>query len=163
MSKIVLLEDKPERLKSLVEKLRNIANVDEVRVFFFDSRNMSKADVQSISDSSYSNIELINIWNFRDKLDELYKEKFVMIFDTDLSEVLEENVFSYRINVNYALKKKAEADDYNIWFYTLCGRDFQKEVEEIFPNHVVDASLNDNQLNLNIAGCESLYKAIMRR
>lgn len=66
----------------------------------------------------------------------------LFIFDADLNEKLEENVFSYRINVNYVIRKGKNA---KIWFYTGAGSDSEKNIEQAFPDHVIPVDMDENQ------------------
>jgi hypothetical protein len=106
-------------------------------------------------------INVVNIWNFEKTADKYYQDPdYLFIFDTDLGEILEENVFAYRINVNYALCKKNDDEKYRVWFYTVAGPDFEKDVKRVFINHVLEAHLKEEQLDLKLRECDTFFQQI---
>lgn len=153
MAKVIILDNRLERLNSLITVLNNMPDVEVVRVFYYNTYT-------GVLENVNATVEKLDIWDFREVLDGLYANNVLMLFNTDLDERLEENIFEYRTQVNYAMREQRVSEDYNIWFYTLAGKKSQQEVEEIFPGHVVDATVIDGQLNLNLVDCDSLYRAL---
>ena len=153
MLKVVILDNRLERLNRVVDVLRNKYNVDVVQVYYYEEHTGFIHDLNAPVDK-------LNIWNFRDTLDEWYDNGAILLFNTDLGEHLEENVFSYRVQVGYAMSLQKITKDYNIWFYTLAGEKSREEVEDIFPEHVIDVTVIDGQLDLDIQNCPTLYKAM---
>lgn len=165
MKKIVILEDRPSRLKNFIQVINqdpdNGMEVD--RVYYYHPKlRQDSEEIAILGQELHVDVQVVNLWNFEKMLDELYqKQDFLFIFDTDLGEMLEENVFSYRINVNYAMRKKNADKEYKIWFYTVAGPDFEKAVKRVFPEHVLEAHLEDNgQIALNLQGCPTFQNVI---
>lgn len=164
MKKIVILEDRPERLKKFIQNINrnnmNDMNVDKV-FYYHPKLRQEDEKIVELRQELDVDVQVVNLWNFEKKMDELYREPNILfIFDTDLGEVLEENVFSYRINVNYAMRKKNIDPTYRIWFYTVAGPDFEKDIKKVFPDHVIEAHIGEEQIELNLQGCHTFQNAI---
>lgn len=153
MKKIVILEKDPNKIKNFVNHINRDVNGDVnsiariCKIFVFQNTNQNDYDINELKNELGIDICFINVWNFREELDKLYADPdTVFLFNENLGEKLEENVFEYRINVNYALRKKAGNDDYRIWFYSFAGNDVEKEIEEVFPGHVLVPLIKENQI-----------------
>ena len=163
MKNIVLLEDKPARLGKFISKINrnkesNQLGVDLV-LYYNPSLAQESEEVQELKKTLNVDVKVVNIWNFDDTLNELFdRTDSLFIFDTDLNEDMEENYFNYRINVNYALRRQ---NDRRIWFYTVSGPDFEENVQKTFPEKVIQAVLNENQLDLKWKECDSFKTAVI--
>lgn len=163
MKSIILLEDKPERLKEFVSKINEDKESNQLEVelvlYYNPSLAQESKEVQELKNTLKVDVKVVNIWNFDDTLNELFEEKdCLFIFDTDLNEKLEVNIFTYRINVSYALRRR---DEGRIWFYTVSGPDFRKNLLQTFQEKVIMADLDeDQQLNLKWKECDSFQKAV---
>lgn len=163
MKRIVLLEDRPERLKSFVHEVNDGHEVKMRvdKVFYYNPTiKQESEEIKNLRKELDVPVQVVNIWNFGSELDAVYNDPDTLfIFDTDLKEDLEEEVFSYRINVNYAIRKKTK-EPYKIWFYTVAGPYFETNIKRNFPGYVLDARLDSGQIDFNLRGCDSFRAAL---
>ena len=150
MKHIILLEDRPKRLKKFISEInsekQNNLEVKQV-LYYNDSLEEDSEQVAELKKELDTDVKIVNLWNFEQTLDQLYREEdTVFIFDAILEEKMENKVFSYRININYALKKRGEGN--KIWFYTGYGPDIRETLEQTFQDHVIPASLEGNTLDI---------------
>lgn len=162
MKNIILLEDKPERLKEFISNINGNEKSNNLKVeqvlYYNPSLEQGSSEVTDLKNELNVDVRVVNIWNFDDTLNDLYKqEDNLFIFDTDLNEKMEVNVFTYRINVNYALRRQ---DEGRIWLYTVSGPDFKENIQKTFPGEVIEAELKENQLDLKWEECDSFKKAV---
>lgn len=163
MKNIILLEDKPKRLREFISKTNkskesNQLEVEQVLYYNPDLAQESE-EVQELKRMLEVDVKVVNIWNFDDTLNELFEQTDnLFIFDTDINEDDEVKIFTYRINVSFALRKQREG---RIWFYTVSGPDFEENIRKTFPKEVIQAELDENQqLDLKWKECESFEKAL---
>lgn len=164
MKEIILLEDQPERLGSLIAQLQKQIYQNAVKIksiLCYDSSNKWDNDAFDrlrIKLKNYCNMdaiacEKVNIWNFEDVMDELYNlNNTGFIFDTQLFPGEDIEIFDYRINVRYALKKK---NDGRIWFYTLAGQYYENNIRSRFKDYVISAEETEKGIILNLDDCAS--------
>lgn len=162
MKNIILLEDKPDRLEKFITSINKEKGSNQLKVkqvlYYNPSLKQESEEVKKLKNTLAVDVEVVNIWNFDDKLNVLFEQDDnLFIFDTDLNEKMEVNVFTYRINVNYALRRQ---DKGRIWFYTVSGPDFKENIQKTFPGEVIEAELDENQLNLKWEDCDSFQKAV---
>lgn len=161
--RIVILEDYPERLAGIAEQLNDICPGCEVEVLCYDPRNDYGEKVAELQERlACSKITIADFWNLEEQLDELYSNQDTLfLFDTDIDHGKEIEVFEYRINVRYALRKRFEADDqpYRIWFYTTVEH-LKRAIERTFGEHVIVAGQNGPSLSLNFEGCPTFVEAL---
>lgn len=162
MKNIILLEDKPERLRKFISNMNGNEKSNNLKVeqvlYYNPILEQGSSEVTDLKNELNVDVRVVNIWNFDDTLDDLYKQKDnLFIFDTDLNEKMEENIFTYRINVNYALRRPNKR---RIWFYTVSGPDFKENIQKTFPEEVIEAELKENQLDLKWEECASFKKAV---
>lgn len=163
MKNIIMLEDNPVRLKKFIDhtnqgKMSEGIDIEQV-LYYNPNLEQTSEEVTELKKELKVDVTVVNLWNFDEILNDLYaQENNLFIFDTDLNEKLEENVFSYRINVSYAMRKK-EKD--RIWFYTAAGPDFERNIAQTFSGYVIPVYVDeDQQLDLKWRECESFQKAI---
>lgn len=129
MNKIVIVEDKLGRGKSLAEQFAAFSQehpeceieVSDICYFCADSAK-AKEDIQKYADCGFD-IRHITLNNFRETMDEyLYSEedRFFLIIDFLLDGDGSEGVPSYRVNIRYA-RNKNRCDTNQLWFYTGTG------------------------------------------
>ena len=86
-----------------------------------------------------------------------------MIFDTDLDKGRTIEIFEYRVNVKYALRKKKQEEvagqPHRIWFYTTVEH-LKRAVERTFGEFAIEAGQNGASLNLNVEGCPTLCEML---
>lgn len=162
MKNIILLEDKPDRLKNFIRRINNEKQSNQMAVgqvlYYNPSLEQESDAVETLKNDLNVDVKVVNIWNFDDTLNDLFKQADnLFIFDTDLNEKMEVNVFTYRINVNYALQRQAKG---RIWFYTVSGPDFKENIQKTFPEEVIEAELENGQLDLKWKECDSFQNAI---
>lgn len=161
--RVVILEDYPDRLVDTVKQLSDIGPEKcNVEVLCYDPQNDYAEKMEELKEKLSCNVTVVNYWNLEEKLDELYSDASTLfLFDTDIDRGAVIEVFDYRINVRYALKKKNEAEDhsYRIWFYTTVEY-LNRAIERTFEEHVIVAGQNGTLLNLNIEGCPTFCEAI---
>lgn len=165
MKRIVVLEDRPSRLRNFIQNINqdNENGIQVYRVFYYHPKlRQESEEITNLGQELHVDVQVVNLWNFENKMDELYGEPDILfIFDTDLGEILEENVFLYRINVHYAMRKKNAVQTDKIWFYTVAGPDFERDVKKVFPGYVLEAHLGDEeQIALNLQECQTFHEAI---
>lgn len=175
--KIILLEDHPERLGTLISKIgkqyRKKAKVTEILCYGSSEqwREEKIARLKELLGKTCSMNEIIcrrvDIWNFDQVMDELYDQKDTgFIIDTQLYPGEEREIFDYRINISYALKKKEEAEKepkkskFRIWFYTLAGQYYEKNIKSRFQGYVIDAEGTDNNIELKLERCKTFISWI---
>lgn len=171
--KIILLEDRPERLGSLIKEIQEQyrENAEVSKVLCYGSSEewreeklaQLKNQLGEICDMSEITCQRVDIWNFDKVMDELYaQEDTGFIVDTQLYPGEEREIFDYRINISYALKKekaekqKGEANkNLRIWFYTLAGQYYEKNIQSRFREYVINAEGTDDGIWLDLKNCES--------
>ena len=163
MKNIIMLEDNPARLKNFIGNINEgekPEGMDIGQVIYYNPNlEQDSEEITELEKELKVDVKVVNLWNFDEVLNILYaQENNLFIFDTDLNEKLEENVFSYRINVSYAMRKK---DEDRIWFYTAAGPDFERNIEQAFSGYVIPVDVDeDQQLDLKWRDCESFQRAI---
>lgn len=162
MKNIILLEDKPDRLKNFIARINDEKESKQLGVrqvlYYSPCLDQESKEVTDLKNTLKVDVKVVNIWNFDDTLNDLFKQADnLFIFDTDLNEKMEVNVFTYRINVNYALRRQEKE---RIWFYTVSGPDFKENIQKTFPGEVIEAELDENQLNLKWEECDSFQRVV---
>ncbi|MDE6386437.1 MAG: hypothetical protein K2L82_01370 [Lachnospiraceae bacterium] len=161
--RIVILEDYPERLVGTAEQLNDICPGCEVEVLCYDPQNDYGEKAEELRTKLLCNtITIVDYWNLEEKLDELYSDPDTLfLFDTDIDRGAVIEVFEYRINVRYALKKRDDADNqlYRIWFYTTVEH-LKRAIERTFGEHVIVAGQNGASLSLDLEGCPTFVEAL---
>lgn len=157
MKKIILLEDKPEKLKPVVQKIKEQCKAECEVLFYCDDVEQDNSRIKRAL--GLDNVVNVDFWDLRLKLDALYSDKDnIFIFDTQLDQKNWED-FDYMINVNYALGKQK---DHRIWFYTVAGPYFKDNIQERFPTHVLNAKVQDNgDVDLELMENECFRKTVM--
>lgn len=161
--KIIFLEDKPEKLKSVISEIKgkNEGTSTEVLYYAPEILEVTKEE-ERLGKLLDTEIKVVNLFNFDKVLDELYREPDnLFVFDTVLSEENIE-VFAYRINISYALRKKQQSTEekQRIWFYTVAGLQYLNGIKKMFGNYVLQAQMEENNLKLDFDGNESFQKAL---
>lgn len=168
MKKIILLEDQPNKLGSLIKEIqRNFAERAEVnRILCYgdtwkqEEMEQLKKQLTRCCDMKNIQCEKVDIWNFDLVMDKYYKDKNTgFIFDTQIYPGEDVDVFDYRININYALQ--VPEDDNRIWFYTLAGQYYESNIRSRFEGHVIGAEAEENGIVLRLDECESFMEWIM--
>lgn len=159
--KIVILEDYPDRLGETVKQLNDICPEKcEVEVLVYDPQNDYGKKTDELAEMLSCQVTIVDYWHFEEKLDELYENTDTLfLFDTDIDRGAVIEVFKYRINVRYAMKKKAENQPYRIWFYTTVEH-LKCAIEREFGDHVIVAGQSGTSLKLNIEECPTFCKAL---
>ncbi len=161
--KFVILEDYPERLVGMTEQLNDICPGCEVEILCYDPQNGYGEKIAELKEKlSCNKITIVDYWNLEEKLDELYSNlDTLFLFDTDIDRGAVIEVFEYRINVRYALKKKDEAENqaYRIWFYTTVEH-LKRAIERTFEEHVIVAGQSGALLSLELEGCPTFVEAL---
>ena len=166
--KIILLEDRPERLGPLIREIQKqysgVAKVTEI-LCYGSSEQWGEAKIAQLKEQLGKKCDMreiicqrVDIWNFDQVMDELYDQGNTgFIIDTQLSPSEEREIFEYRINISYALRKKRDKSgkDFRIWFYTLAGQYYEKNITSRFTGYVIDAEGTDNGIRLDLENCES--------
>lgn len=171
--KIILLEDRPERLGPLIreiqEQYRGAAKVTEILCYGSSEQwgeekiAQLKEQLGKMCDMREIICQRVDIWNFDQVMDELYDQGNTgFIMDTQLYPGEEREIFDYRINISYALRKQRDEPETNfrIWFYTLAGQYYEKNITSRFRGYVIDAKGNDNGIRLDLENCRSFKKWI---
>lgn len=144
--KIFILEDKPEKLGSVISKIQTWNEVERVEVLYYvPDISDSEAKVEELKNTLHTEVTAINLFIFDRVLDGLYKDPDnLFIFDTSISDESIE-VFSYRVNVSYALRKKEQLQDENlrIWFYTVAGLYYESNIKELFEDYTLRAEMKE--------------------
>lgn len=169
--KIILLEDHPERLGSLIseiqEQYQGDAKVTEILCYGSSEQwgeekiAQLKEQLGEICDMSEITCRRVDIWNFDQVMDGLYdQEDTGFIIDAQLYPGEEREIFDYRINISYALKKKKSAarSKFRIWFYTLAGQYYEKNIKSRFQGYVINARGTDDGIWLELESCESFKR-----
>ena len=169
MKNIILLEDQPERLGTLIRQLQEPAYQNIVQVTtilcYGSSENWDKDSLNLLREklSSLCNMEGIDcirtdIWNFDELMDKLYSSPLNgFIFDTQLFPGKDIDVFDFRINISYALKKNA---DNKIWFYTLAGQYYEYNIRSRFGDYVIEAEETKQGIILQLQNSTSFQQWI---
>lgn len=168
MKRIVILEDKPERLKKMIEQVRSL-NQNEVEMgevlYYHPSLELveESQEVRKLTQELGTMVKITNLFNFDQVLDSLFEQPDnLFIFNVTVTEGLCYRAFSYRINVNYALRKQKQGDQ-RIWFYTVAGPDYKRNIDYYFEKYVLEASLGeDEQLELQLQESQTLMNAIKK-
>lgn len=145
--KIYILEDHPERLEEYVKKIKKNPLVKSVEVLYYVSDWEKKKNIEDLEKVLDTEVEIVSILDFQEMLDELYAEpNSLFVFDTQLLE-RDDQVFEYRINVSYALRKREENSNFRIWFYTVAGANYLRLIEDYFKDHALTAAgMKDSKL-----------------
>lgn len=161
--RIVILEDYPERLVETVKQLNDICPEKcEVEVLVYDPQGDYGKKTEELTNMLSCQVTMVNYWDLEEKLDELYNgTDTLFLFDTDIDRGAVIEVFEYRINVRYALKKRGDAENqpYRIWFYTSVEH-LKRAIERTFGEHVIVAGQSGTSLSLNIEGCPTFCEAL---
>lgn len=161
--KIVILEDYPDRLVETVKQLNDIClEKCEVEVLVYDPQDDYGKKTEELAEMLSCQVAIVDYWDLEEKLDELYNDTDTFfLFDTDIDRGAVIEVFKYRINVRYALKKRDDAKNqpYRIWFYTTVEH-LKRAIEREFEEHVIVAGQSGTSLNLNIKGCPTFCEAL---
>ena len=172
--KIILLEDHPERLGPLIKEIKEQysgrAEVTEI-LCYCSSEQWGKEKTDQLKDllgrtCDVHGIEYrrVDIWNFDEVMDDLYsKGDTGFIIDTQLYPGEEREIFDYRINISYALRKKKEQAanaNLRIWFYTLAGQYYEKNIQSRFNGYVINAEGSDEGIRLDLENCETFQNWI---
>lgn len=166
--KIILLEDHPERLGPLIERIqeqyRGAAKVTEI-LCYGSSEQWGEEKIAQLKEKLGKKCNMkeiicqrVDIWNFDQVMDGLYDQGNTgFIIDTQLYPGEEREIFDYRINISYALRKKKDSAgaSFRIWFYTLAGQYYEKNIRSRFQGYVIDAQGTDNGIWLDLESCES--------
>lgn len=176
VKKIILLEDRPERLGTLISEIQEqysgTAEVTEILCYGSSEQwgeeklAQLKTQLGQVCDVGDILCRRVDIWNFDQVMDELYaQENTGFIMDTQLYPGEEREIFDYRINISYALRKKksSEGSDFRIWFYTLAGQYYEKNIKSRFKGYVIDADGTDTGIRLDLNNCESFQKWITKK
>ncbi len=160
--KIVILEDYPDRLVDTVQQLNDICPGGcDVEVLLYDPQNNYGEKKEELEEKLSCPVTVVDYWNLEEKLDVMYSDADTLfLFDTDIDRGAVIEVFEYRINVRYALKKKEGNEPPNrIWFYTTVEH-LKRAIERTFEEHVIEAGQNGSSLNLNVTGCPTFCQAL---
>lgn len=152
MKGIVFLEDRPNKLRAVINELNGRQEVEVKKVLYYSPDLEDKsAEVEKVSAELGVSVQTVNMFNFDEIMDDLYSdEQNLFIFDTQITQESIE-VFSYMINVNYALKKKKKLqgeERQRIWFYTVAGAQYMDNIRELFPDQVISATVDNDILQL---------------
>lgn len=166
--KIILLEDRPERLGPLIREMQEQypGLVEVVGILCYGSSEQwgeekiaqLKEQLGRMCDMSAIACQRVDIWNFDQVMDAYYIQGNTgFIIDAQLYPGEEREIFDYRINISYALRKKKDeiGRNYRIWFYTLAGQYYEKNIQSRFEGHVIDAEGTDVGIRLDLGNCES--------
>lgn len=147
--KIAFLEYRPWVLWEAVKKLRDMG-VAEIKMIYYhgdldDSTKKSEVEAKC---QEYG-IELSDVENlgFEEKMDNLYADSDTVFFFHLTLPGDHSQYFDERINVKYA-KKKQDAGENRIWFYTTAGVNTIDLLNRTFPNHcipVLDVDVDKKQ------------------
>lgn len=172
--KIILLEDHPERLGPLIQQIQEqylgMAKVTEILCYGsleqWGEKKLVQLKEQLGQKCNMKEIicQRVDIWNFDQVMDELYNQGNTgFIIDTQLYPGEEREIFDYRINISYALRRKKDAVgiDYRIWFYTLAGQYYDKNIKSRFEGHVIEAKGTDTGIWLDLGNCKSFKNWII--
>ena len=160
--RIVILEDYPDRLAGTVQQLNDICPGCEVDVLCYNPQNDYGTKTEELRQKLSCNVTIVNYWNLEEQLDELYNDPDTLfLFDTDIDRGAVIEVFEYRINVRYALKKRDDEGEqsYRIWFYTTVEH-LKRAIERTFGEHVIVAGQNGTSLRLELEGCPTFVEAL---
>lgn len=160
--KIIFLEDKPEKLKQIIGKIAERGENISTEVLYYVPEVLDEGKKRELEDFLQTEIQCVNMFNFDNTLDKLYEDPDnLFVFDTVLSDNIE--VFIYRSNVSYALRKKKQlkgGEKQRIWFYTVAGRQYLSEIIKIFENYVLRAEMDGTDLKLDFEGNENFQEAL---
>ena len=109
MKKIIIFEDSLENTVAYVGRLAAMEVVSDINILLY-CVNTTKAEekIQELSDkfSEKVKIEKVTLWDYEERLDYFYaQENTLFLFDMNLNGD-GSTMFSNRINVMYAKKKK---------------------------------------------------------
>lgn len=165
--RLVILEDHPKRLGTLIRQIQKQypeqVNVTKILCYIlrekYDAEQLKK-QLGEVCDMSRIICLRVDQWNFDFVLDMFYSEDDSgILIDTQLNPGEEIEIFDHRINISYALKKKEEGN-FRIWFYTLAGPWYEENAQSRFPGHVIKASGTDEGIYLDLEHCESFQEWI---
>jgi len=152
MKNIILLEDRPEKLASVIrqvgEEFEGEAAV--TKVLYYSNSDGHETDIENLREKLNVEVDVVDLWNFDDKLEEIYQENEdnLFVFDTDIYAKPVE-IFEFRVNISFALKKKEAG---RIWFYTEAGPYFKDNILKLFPQNVLKVQRKDsNQVTLQFS------------
>ena len=164
MRNVILLEDQPERLGTLIRQLQapeyqNLVQVTTILCYGSleewneDSLKLLRKKLGNLCNMEGITCIRTDIWNFNELMDELYMNSMNgFIFDTQLFPGKDIDVFDFRINISYALKKNV---DNKIWFYTLAGQYYEYNIRSRFENYVIGAEETKEGIVLRLENSES--------
>ena len=165
--RIVFLSSEPEGLKKVISKIQKVSGAEVIVLHFKMSHWRDPNEIQKLSKKLKAEVIPVNFLSFENVIDKLYEEKnTVFVFETVLGDYTEA-VFSYRINISYAIYKKEKCkniNDQRIWFYTVAGKEDKARIDELFGNYVIEAKVSDKNskyIELNLEGNKRFYEAIM--
>ncbi|MCM1043919.1 MAG: hypothetical protein NC417_00260 [Candidatus Gastranaerophilales bacterium] len=136
--KIAFLEYRPWVLWDAVAKLKGLGIGDIAIIYYHGDRYDPEKDSEVNEKCESLGVELKDIENlgFESKLDELYAEPDMVFFFHLSLPGDRSQYFGDRINVVYA-KKKQDAGENRIWFYTTAGVDSISLVNRTFDDHCI--------------------------
>lgn len=147
--KIAFLEYRPWVLWDAVAKLQ-VLGVEEIKMIYYHGDRDEPTKKQGVEEECRRlHIELKDVENlgFEKELDELYADPDIVFFFHLSLPGDRSQYFGDRINVIYA-KKKQDAGENRIWFYTTAGVDSINLINRTFRGHcipVLDIDMDANQ------------------
>ena len=138
--KIVVVDDRPWKMKKSIQKLQE-NSIDFYRTVYYPNNMLDKERQNELMEDykEGTGIEVVQVNNqeeFITQMDVLYSNPdIIFLMDYDLKGDMNRNDFSTRINVKYALAK--DKNQKKIWFYTSGPRDIKALLEETFPQHII--------------------------
>lgn len=156
MKKIIIFEDSLENTVAYVGRLAAMEVVSDINILLY-CVNTTKAEekIQELSDkfSEKVKIEKVTLWDYEERLDYFYaQENTLFLFDMNLNGD-GSTMFSNRINVMYAKKKKqagGELPHPRIWFYTTTKAEQRAVLLEQFPECTLSVqSVDKDGVHLN--------------
>lgn len=137
--KITILEDRPTVMKEAIKKMETLG-IHTAGIVCYKNADNQSPETQKLIQKTCSELKVelcyVDNSNFHTVLDSIYKKdrEMVFLFDMDMIGDFSQH-FEERINVIYALKKKAEeGDDGRIWFYTTGPASAVEQINKKFPN-----------------------------
>lgn len=147
IKKIVLVEDKPWKVRNQILEMKSVGIQTETVLFFSNMKRQQLSNrvlewLVKFETAIGQQVRFVGNLDFNQVLDEYYSKSDVVIV-MDLGLIGDgSKVFSERINVRYA-KSKDEKD--RIWFYTVGSIDQEMILRNNFSHHVIDADTCENE------------------
>ncbi len=155
--KIVIVEDRPWKLKESIKKIRqNGITLNDVVYVGWDREKLDNETKESLEkmkeDIDGLNITITDNMNFSTQMQEFYQQPdFFILCDFNLTGD-DREYFEKRVNVSFA---KAVMQDGKpsprIWFYTTAGETTNEQINNAFPGRNISVTtMHEGQVILDI-------------